>query len=468
MGLRASKQGTTLGFPTVTSREETICDQRIISTVEGFFIPIDPLAQTFQVVGDIAYICSVELYFKSKDSTLPVTVEIHETFNGYPTPRILQTQTLNPSQVNVSDDGSIATKFTFENIVGYEPGEYCIVVRANTIQYQLFIAELGGIDILTDTVIGSQAHWGVLFHSPNASTWDPWTRRDLKFKLNTSNFENDCQIVFDQLTGIQASYLCALVTQFMPVGCQMKWYYSTDGGSTYQLFTPGVDTELGSIATTVDLRVDITAAGGTFQLIEKYMGIVLLLNELNANYITRNGQLDENDPANKVTIYADLETDGVNGAGTRSVTPYFSIDDGIRWVELEVPSDFEILATASKNFYEYKFETPGQASVSDATNATPIVVKSAGHGFKDNSIVYIQNVGGNTAANGVRLLKNTTANTMELYDPDTEAAIAGNGDYTSGGTIDLDDFDQCRVRFYIETSDRAVTPKGRNVRVICS
>lgn len=467
MGLRASKQTSTLGFSTVTSREEKICDQRIVSTTEGYLQPIDPLAQTFQVVGDIAYISSVDLYFKSKDTTLPVTVEIHETFNGYPTPVILQTQTLNPSSVNVSDDGSSMTKFTFENIVGYQPGEYAIVVRANTIQYQLFIAELGGIDILTDTVIGSQAHWGVLFHSPNASTWDPWTRRDLKFRINTSNFENQCQIVFDQLTGVQVAYLCTLVTQFMPLGCHMQWYYSTDGGSTYQLFTPGLDTELGSIATTIDLRIDITAVGGTFQLVEKYMGIVLLLNELNANYISRNGILDSNDPADKVTVYVDLETDGVNGNGVRSVTPYFTIDNGVRWVELEMPSDYDILATDAKTFYEYMFETPDQASVSDATNATPIVVTSAGHGFKDNSVVLIQNVGGNTAANGVRLLKNVTTDTMELYDPITEAAIAGNGTYTSGGTIDLNEFDQCRLRMYLETSNRAVTPKGRNVRFIC-
>jgi len=468
VGLRSSKSGTTLGFQSLAERTEKVeykCGYQHTTVVYGM---VDPLAQTFRVDSGPVYISSIEVYFAGKDSTLPVTVEIHDTLNGYPQPNIIQTCTLPPSSVNVTSDGSTSTKFTFENIVGYEPGEYCIVIRANSLNYKVFVAELGGIDILTGNVIGSQAHWGVLFHSPNASTWEPWTKRDLKFKINQSNFENDCQIVFDQLTGIQASYLCALVTQFLPLGCDMKWYYSMDGGSTYTKFNPGLDTELGSVATTINLRVDVTATGGTFQLVEKYMGIVLLLNELNANYVGRNGTLDPNDPCNQVTIYVDLETDGVNGSGTRSVTPYFSVDDGIRWVEVEMPTDYEILATTDKRMYEYKFQTPGQATVSDATNATPIVITSSGHGFKDNSIVYIQNVGGNTAANGVRLLKNCDADTMELYDPDTENAIAGNGSYTSGGTVDLEDFTQCRVRFYLETSNRAVTPRGRNIRAICS
>ena len=465
MGLRSSKQSTTVGFPTITTREEIVHDTALVTTIDAVYIPFDPIAQTFLVSSGIQYISSVDLYFRSKDSELPITVEIRDTNNGYPARNVFQTCTLNPSEVNVSDDSSLATKFTFEDIVGYEPGEYAICVRTNNIQYELWCSELGGIDVLSGGVIGTQPHWGVLFHSPNNYTWDPWTKKDLKFKINTCNFQNDCQIVFDQLTGVQASYLITLVTQFMPLGCKMVWYYSIDDGDTYIPFTPGIDTELGSIATTIDLLVDITAAGGTFQLIEKYAGIVLLLNHADANYVSKNGVLSE--AADTVTVYVDLETDGTNGSGVRSITPYYSVDDGLRWVELEVPDGWTPLSTDARTFYEYKFETPGEVSISDATNASPIVITSSGHGYKDNAVVTIADVGGNTAANGTWLLQNCTADTAELYDPDSGDASSGNGAYTSGGTMVMSEFEQCRLRFYLETSNQAVTPKGRNVRMIC-
>lgn len=73
-------------------------------------------------------------------------------------------------------------------------------------------------------------------------------------------------------------------------------------------------------------------------------------------------------------------------------------------------------------------------AITGATNATPIVITSAGHGLSDNDWVYIASVGGNTAANNT--LANPywqitwiTANTFSLQNS------AGNGAYTSGGTF---------------------------------
>lgn len=77
-------------------------------------------------------------------------------------------------------------------------------------------------------------------------------------------------------------------------------------------------------------------------------------------------------------------------------------------------------------------ETP--AAITDATNATPIVITATAHGLANGDRVAIQGVGGNTAANGTFVVANVAANTFELTDKDGNN-VASNGVYTSGGTI---------------------------------
>lgn len=88
-------------------------------------------------------------------------------------------------------------------------------------------------------------------------------------------------------------------------------------------------------------------------------------------------------------------------------------------------------------------------AITGATNATPIVVTSTAHGFANGQLVYIERVGGNTNANGRRLVANVAANTFELQDPTTGLNVAGNGAYTSGGRcypdwLRLDDSDNVK------------------------
>lgn len=66
-------------------------------------------------------------------------------------------------------------------------------------------------------------------------------------------------------------------------------------------------------------------------------------------------------------------------------------------------------------------------AITGATNATPIVVTSNGHGFANGDVVSVAYVAGNTAANGKWVIANVAANTFELV------GSVGNGAYTSGG-----------------------------------
>lgn len=67
-------------------------------------------------------------------------------------------------------------------------------------------------------------------------------------------------------------------------------------------------------------------------------------------------------------------------------------------------------------------------AISDATNATPIVITAATNAYTNGDTVYITGVGGNTAANGTWTIAARTSTTFELV------SSIGNGTYSSGGT----------------------------------
>ncbi|HYJ46053.1 MAG TPA: hypothetical protein VEV81_05510 [Pyrinomonadaceae bacterium] len=72
--------------------------------------------------------------------------------------------------------------------------------------------------------------------------------------------------------------------------------------------------------------------------------------------------------------------------------------------------------------------------ITGATNATPIVITAAGHGYSNGDIVAIYGVLGNTAANGIFKVANVTTNTFELQTR-AGANVSGNGAYTLGGRV---------------------------------
>jgi len=73
-------------------------------------------------------------------------------------------------------------------------------------------------------------------------------------------------------------------------------------------------------------------------------------------------------------------------------------------------------------------QTPESKTVTGATNATPVVITIAAHGYITGDQTTIAGVAGNTAANGSWTITVLTANTFSLN------GSVGNGAYTSGGT----------------------------------
>ena len=158
---------------------------------------IDPLAETFLVdealYPDGIFVSDVDLFFKTKDTDgLPVTLQIRDTLNGYPTQTILPFSdvALTPDQVNISEDATSATKFTFPSLVYLQPGEYALVIISNSTKYEAFISEMGQYIIGTNRKVSEQPYAGVFFKSQNASTWSPDQNQDLTFRINKAVFDN--------------------------------------------------------------------------------------------------------------------------------------------------------------------------------------------------------------------------------------------------------------------------------------
>lgn len=74
-----------------------------------------------------------------------------------------------------------------------------------------------------------------------------------------------------------------------------------------------------------------------------------------------------------------------------------------------------------------------RGAVESATNASPIVIASTAHGLEDGDTIFVEDVGGNTAANDTWLVQFGDVNHFILM------GSTGNGAYTSGGIWKLTD-----------------------------
>ena len=170
----------------------------------------DPLAQTFLVnaVGG-AFVSKIDIFFATKDTTIPVSLEIREVVNGTPGKRVLPFSkvTLNPDQVNISNTVvsivdrttksttempkyDTPTTFTFPSPVYVEDqAEYSIVLVSNSNNYRVWISNMGDAIPDSSQTISEQPYAGVLFKSQNASTWTPNQDQDLKFTIWRAKFD---------------------------------------------------------------------------------------------------------------------------------------------------------------------------------------------------------------------------------------------------------------------------------------
>jgi len=193
-------QGSVISTRNAQTVRQTVTDtQNIVRastrTTQEIIQWIDPIAQTFLIddTGGV-FITSIETYFKSKDANIPVTMQIREVVNGYPSRTLIPfgEVVLNPSEVNISDNATVATKFTFPSPVYLqEKTEYAFCLLSNCNSYNAYVAGIGETQIDSDRTISENPYAGVLFKSQNGSTWTADQTTDIKFKINRAEFNNN-------------------------------------------------------------------------------------------------------------------------------------------------------------------------------------------------------------------------------------------------------------------------------------
>ena len=162
---------------------------------------VDPLAQSFEVADtNGVYITKCDIFFKTKDTKgIPVTLQIRTMQTGFPTQTILPFAevTLDPKDIKTSEDGTVATTFTFPSPVYLEKtgSGYSIVLISSSDSYNVWISRMGETDISTANkpdsqkiIVSKQPTLGALFKSQNGSTWTASDLEDLKFTLYRADF----------------------------------------------------------------------------------------------------------------------------------------------------------------------------------------------------------------------------------------------------------------------------------------
>lgn len=158
-------------------------------------VPLDDaIAQSFFTYGIDSgiFVTSIELFFKTKDTLLPVWVELREMINGFPSKEYISpysTSFKTAATVTVSDNASVATKFTFPKLIFLpQDKEFCFVVRSRSNNYSLWTSSVGESSVETGNVVTEQPYTGSLFKTDNNSTWSTEQLKDIKFTINRAEF----------------------------------------------------------------------------------------------------------------------------------------------------------------------------------------------------------------------------------------------------------------------------------------
>ncbi len=194
-----------------TSSTQVVAQQitnvtNVTEVTNNNFTRVDPLAQSFFVDDDTGiFITKVDLFFRTKDNTLPVFVQLREIQTGLPTLKILPFSEVEVSSddIDVSTDASVATTITFDSPV-YLNGqrEYALVLLSDSTEYTVWISRIGEADVTSTAdeagtiLVTSQPILGSLFKSQNASSWDASQYEDLKFKLYRADFTTEGSVQF--------------------------------------------------------------------------------------------------------------------------------------------------------------------------------------------------------------------------------------------------------------------------------
>jgi hypothetical protein len=197
--ISVTKGSTSINVTNPTVKHESYVETRTIPPPAPAWNPDDPISQSFRIENlpsDISgvFIKQIGVYFQSKDSSLGCSVFIVEMNNGFPdASKIIGKSYLAASSINTSATAATETVFTLDYPVYLLTStDYAVVIQpdGNSPNYNVWVGETGGFDVVTNEQVFSNPYSGVLFISANRKTWTAIQKEDLKFNIYRAKFSS--------------------------------------------------------------------------------------------------------------------------------------------------------------------------------------------------------------------------------------------------------------------------------------
>lgn len=154
----------------------------------------NPLVQTFVVSEPSGvYLTSIDLYVKSKDSSLPLNIEIRPIKNNLPTSSSVPFSKISllPSEITTSIDSSSATNFKFDSPVYIQSNQiYGIIIYSDSDEYEIYTSnfnDVTALDLIEGTTLNKSSSIGNLL-IPNNVDLSVEKNTNVKLSLYKSKF----------------------------------------------------------------------------------------------------------------------------------------------------------------------------------------------------------------------------------------------------------------------------------------
>ena len=213
-GLLESRSGRISSTRPMESKRENVKEkhttQDTINRISTSTNWINPLSQTFLVDRNEnpngIYASSVDIFFSSVDTTLPVTLQLRPVVNESPSSSAIlpfSEVVLNASETTANSTAPSAatsstyTRFTFESPVYLYPDEYAIVLTSSSAAYTVHVANLGEtVKNTVDTKVSQQPFVSAFYQPQNSSVWQANVEKQMMFKVNRCNFDTGSHSVY--------------------------------------------------------------------------------------------------------------------------------------------------------------------------------------------------------------------------------------------------------------------------------
>ena len=256
----------------------------------------EPVAQSFQFNTDII-ISRLGLYFKQKDTSSRVIVQIKNMVNGYPGTTVFDEIVIEPSSISTSSNGTSETVVKFNRPVFCRANtEYCFTVMTSSTKFELWTATLGSNDIFTGYSVVTQPYSaGMLYTSFNNQIWTPHQFVDLKFRLHKATFTSKGIVDFLPVNATTMSSVILATNDADYKNDGIKWYFKANETDSWSPINPYNELELANATSTAYFRADLSATADTNTspiLYENTIDVIGLLHDKTGAYVSRTVYLE--------------------------------------------------------------------------------------------------------------------------------------------------------------------------------